>query len=321
MKTPTPLGIDIAKLKFDAALLLPDDRWVQQQFPNSTAGFQALLDWCQQHAPGPLHAALEATGRYGDALALWLHQHQVCLSLLNPARVKAFAKSRAERNKTDRVDARTLAAFVASHHPRSWQPRAAKFNQLQALVRRRDQLQQLLQQESNRMEAVPAVVEGSVRKVVLFLKKQIEAVDQRLETHFEMHEDLAQDQRLLCSIPGIGGRTSTTLLAELPVEALQDSRQAAAWVGVCPQRRESGSSVRRRGRMSKEGRSDLRRVLYMPALVAMRHNPTLRPFAERLLAKGKAKKAVVGAVMHKLLRIIFAILKHQRPFDPQYANP
>ncbi|MFA5190698.1 MAG: transposase [Verrucomicrobiia bacterium] len=319
MNSPIPLGIDIAKLKFDAALRLSDGRWVQQAFPNTPEGFQTLQQWWQQHASGPVHVALEATGRYGDRLALWLYQHQVCLSLLNPARVKAFARSRAERNKTDRVDARTLAAFVASHHPRSWQPRAEKFNQLQALVRRREQVQQLLQQESNRLEEVPAIVEGSVRQVMALLKKQIQALEQRLETHFEMHEDLAEKQRLLCSIPGIGPVSSTKLLAELPVEQLQDSRQASAWVGVCPQRRESGSSVRRRGRMSKEGRGDLRRALYMPALVAMRHNPVLKVFAERLLAHGKSKKAVAGAVMHKLLRICFAVLKHSCRFDPHHA--
>ncbi|MGD1021130.1 MAG: transposase, partial [Verrucomicrobiia bacterium] len=152
MTSPAYLGLDIAKRKFDAALLHQQGRYVHQQFPNSADGFAQLALWLQRHAPGPRQACLEATGSYGDAVALFLHQRGHRVSIVNPARIKAFGKSELSRTKTDKADAALIARFAAATTPRPWTPLPPEQRQLQALVRRWEAIQRLRQQERNRLD-------------------------------------------------------------------------------------------------------------------------------------------------------------------------
>ena len=147
------LGIDIAKAKFDACLLLPDGRLHRKVFPNTCNGFELLTRWLAQHTLEPVHACLEATGRYGAALALYLYEHQHMVSLINPAAIKAFAASRLTRSKTDRVDATLIAHFCATQQLLVWTPPAAEVQELQALVRRLDALVEMRTMERNRLSA------------------------------------------------------------------------------------------------------------------------------------------------------------------------
>jgi len=316
------VGLDIAKRKFDAALL-QQDRYVHRQFPNGPEGFAQLAVWLQRHAQGPARACMEATGRYGEALAMFLHQRGCWVSVVNPARVKAFGRSELLRTKTDKADAALIARFVQSAHTtlRPWAPLAPEQRQLQALVRRWEAIQRMRQQERNRLdlEETASAVAESLRQHLEHLDTQLRQLQQQIRSHVRADGTLQRQVQLLQSVPGIGETTALKLLAELPDLAQWPSaRQVAAYAGLTPCHRESGSSVHGRPRLSKIGNPRLRRALYMPAIVAMRANPILRAFAGRLLAAGKPKMAVIGAVMRKLLHQAYGVLKHAAPFDPRW---
>jgi transposase len=321
MTTRVSLGLDMAKRTFDAALL-QEGRTRHRQFANTPVGFQQLEAWLRQQATAPIHAGLEATSCYGEALALFLHQHHVPVSVINPARTHAFAKSELARTKTDKADAALIARFVATQQPPLWTPPPPEQRQLQGLVRRLEALQAMRQQERNRLdlEEATSLLREFITTHLTQLEDQIRQVQQRLRVHLRAHPVLQQRGALLQSIPGIGECTALKLLAELPSPLqCRNARQAAAYAGLCPRHRESGSSVRGKTHLSKTGNARLRKALYLPAVVAMRYNPILREFAQRLLERGKPKMAVVGAVMRKLLHQAFGVLKHGQPFNPNYA--
>ena len=319
--THAHLGLDVAKAKFDAALL-QDGRSHHRQFPNTVAGFTTLRRWLTGLATLPIHACLEATGTYGEALALFLHQQGVRVSVVNPARIKAFAKSELLRTKTDKVDAALIARFCAAHQPLLWTPPPPEQRQLQALVRRLESLKAMRQQERNRLdlEAADSLLHASLTEHLAHLDRQIATLQQQVRAHVQSHPTLCHRAQLLQSIPAIGETTAYKLLAEVPLLGqYRSARQAAAYAGLSPCQRESGSSVRGKTRLSKVGNAAVRRALYLPAVVALRANPLLRVFAQRLLAAGKPKMAVLGAVMRKLLHQAHGVLKHNRPFDPNYV--
>jgi transposase len=315
------LGLDIAKATFDATLL-QDGRTHHRQFHNTPAGFTQLHIWLRAHATLPLHACSEATGVYGEALALDLHQQGVRVSVVNPARIKAFAQSELLRTKTDRVDAALIARFCVAHQPPLWTPPPPERRQLQALVRRLESLKAMRQQECNRLDVEPAdsPLRATLIEQVAHLDQQIATLQRAQREHVGAHPTLRRQAQLLQSIPGIGESTAVKLLAEVPLLGqYRSARQAAAYAGLSPRQRESGSSVRGKTRLSKVGNAAVRRALYLPAVVALQANPILRVFAARLLAAGKPKMAVVGAVMRKLLHQAHGVLKHNCPFDPNYA--
>ena len=315
------LGIDVSKSKFDVALLR-DNEYVLATFDNDSVGFVKLRKWLKKRGVNELHACLEATGRYGDDLALYLHEAGYRVSIANPARIQAYAVSQLKRNKTDREDAKLIAHFCATQEPELWTPPSQAQQELQAMVRHLESLQTMRQQESNRLQAgVPAIaVRETLEAHIAFLDEQIKQLTQRIHDHIDHHPDLKQQKDLLTSIPGIADVTATKLLAEIPsLERFQGASQLAAYAGLTPRQHQSGSSVFRRGRMAKTGNAHLRRALYMPALVALRWNPTIMVFADRLRERGKHKMVIVGAVMRKLLHIVYGVLKSQRPFDPNYA--
>jgi transposase len=322
MTTLYPLGLDVAKRTFDAALLLNHGRGCHRQFANTPAGFDQLAVWLRQHATDPVHAGLEATGTYGEALAMFLHEHGTRVSVINPARIHAFARSELARNKTDALDAALIARFIATQHPPAWTPPPLAQRQLQALVRRRHALQAMRQQEQNRadLEAPTGILADSLRTHLVHLDQQLVQLQQQLRDHVRAHPELARDQQLLETIPGIGETTALLLLVELSGrDQWHSARQAAAYAGLNPAQRESGSSVRGRSHLSKIGNARLRRGLYLPAVAAMRFNPLLKRFAARLRERGKPPMVIVGAVMRKLLHQAYGVLKHQRPFDSNYA--
>jgi transposase len=314
------LGIDVSKRKFDVAMRRVDGTGRSRAFANSEAGFGQLGEWLAKLGAGQVHACLESTGTYGLALAEYLHREGYVVSVVNPACIKAFAESALSRAKTDRVDAKLIARFCQAMHPQLWQPLAPPVSQLQGLVRRVEALQQMVGQERNRLEA-PGISEGvraSLERMVELLERELEQVRTQIADHIDRHPELKQRRDLLCSIPGLGEVTAARLLSEMSGIEFGRARQVAAYAGLVPSPRESGTSVRGRGRLSKRGNPRLRQALYWPAIVAMRYNPILHAFAQRLLAAGKPKMVVIAAVMRKLLHLAFGVLKHGRPFDPNY---
>jgi transposase len=316
------LGIDIAKAKFDVALLRPDGKLRRKRCPNTPAGFLELAQWLVRHGAPHVHASLEATGTYGDALAHYLYDAGHVVSVLNPAIIHAFAASQLARAKTDAVDAALIAHYTATQHPPAWTPAPREIRDLQALVRRLDALHGMRTQETNRLEAGPVMpaVRASLATVIATLTAEIEAVQQQIRDHLDQHPGLRAQRDLLTSIPGIGEATAAVLMAELFDKPYGSARQAAAFAGLVPRVAESGT-LRTRGRLVKIGPGRLRKALYFPALAALRFNPTIRALRTRLRAAGKPPMVIVGAAMRKLIHLAFGVLKSGRAYDSTYARP
>lgn len=316
------LGIDVAKATL-VVVLLVGERQQRAEFANTPAGHAKLLAWLAKRGAAPVHACLEATGTYGDDLAQALYDAGHTVSVVNPARIAAYAKVQAARHKTDQADAALIARYCQREQPSAWQPPAPELRELRALVRHLDTLQQQRQAEQNRLEAGghPAAVRQAIQAHLTFLTDQIGAVEQQIEAHFDQHPDLKRQRELLDSIKGIAKRTATRLLAELgDIQRFAHARAVVAYVGLNPREYRSGSSVHRRTRLSKSGNAAVRAALYFPAIVAKQHNPLVQALCARLSARGLCPKAVIGAAMRKLLQIAYGVLKSGQPFDPNYAQ-
>ena len=317
--TAKVLGIDISKKDFHVVLLSEESKQKHRKFTNDLEGFEQLKEWLKLKEVEELHACMEATSIYGDALAEFLFIAGYSVSVVNPARIKGFAKSELLRTKTDSVDAALIARFCAAIKPPRWKPTAPEVKELQALVRRLDSLQEMVNQEHNRLETATAKVAELTTAHLDYLKQQQKLIKQLIDEHFERHPKLKQQRELLTSIPGIGIQTAAVFLAEVGrVEDYQSARQLAAYAGLTPSERSSGTSVHGKSRLSCTGNVRLRRALYMPAIVSMRFNPLLKAFSDRLLERGKVKMQAIGAIMRKLVHLAFGILKSQTPFDPNY---
>jgi transposase len=319
------LGIDVSKATLEVCLLrdsAPRHRY-RRTFANSRAGLDALLAWLKAHHPQPLAALMESTGSYGELAAHLLHQAGHRVSVLNARRIQQYAQSQCRHNKTDQVDAEIIARFgftQSLHELPQWLPAPEPQAQLRELLRRSDELNAILQAERNRLEVAgqddPIV--GSLRSHVCWLEKELARLERVTAKLITASPDLAADCLRLEAIPGIGLKTARTLVAELP-RHLKDSRTAAAWAGVAPRISQSGT-IKKPSRISAGGNRYLRKALYFPALVAIKHNPRFKTFAERLAQRGLSKMAVICAVIHKLLRTAFAILKNQSAYDPSHCS-
>ena len=319
MDTLDFLGIDIAKKTFDVALERKD-KLKHKKFGNDPEGFKQLDSWLVKQGVIEIHVCLEATGSYSEALAMHLHQAGHKVSLVNPARIKAFGQAELRRNKTDRADATLIARFCSMHRPSAWVPPPAEIRELQALVRHLDDLIGTRTQLANRFTDGPKVksVLESLHSLIEAVDAEIKLTKKKIREHINGHPRLKEDCALLETIPGIATQTATTLLAEIEhLRHYKHARQAAAYAGLSPRLRESGTSGKR-SRLSKTGNSRVRKALFMPAISAKQHNPVLRQFSERLAARGKPKMAIIGAVMRKLLHLAFGVLKTRKPFDPNH---
>jgi len=316
------IGIDVAKATVDVGVVSPTQR-VYGQFANASAGFGKLEQFLRRHKARQGWVCLEATGQSSEALADGLHAAGYRVSVVNPAAVRGYAQSRLSRNKTDKVDAYLLAEFCRDLQPALWTPPSAEWRELRALVRHYQDLTQARQQTANRLEHASAapLVTAQLQAHLALLEAQLAQTKQAITDHLNQHPILKQHKDLLTSIPGIGDLTAGKLLAECRnLTDFTNVRQLVAFAGLNPQHHPSGSSIHRPTTISRTGSAALRQALYMPALVAMRFNPTLRAFANRLLANGLPTKAVIVAVMRKLLHLVFSVLKSQRPFDPAFAS-
>lgn len=313
------LGVDIAKRKFDCALLT-GERFRTKVFENNTAGIEACLGWVTRHAGQPVHACLEATGPYAQALAAALFDAGHTVSLINPARSRAFAESLGLRTKTDAVDARTLARLCAALKPEPWVPAPKSVRELQELVRRLDALIGMHTQETNRLAVAHEAVRGSIEESIAFLDRVIAEIKEAIAQHIDQRPDLKAQRDLLDSIPGLGPATCAWLIAELNAKRFTCARAAAAFAGLTPAHRLSGTSVHGKPRLSKRGNAQLRKALYWPAITALRCNPIVQALGKRLRARGKHPMAIIAAAMRKLVHIAFGVLKSGKPFNPNLAG-
>lgn len=317
------------KLKFDIyAIESPRTSGKSKVFSNTGAGHHELQEWLHKRgfAPATTHLCMEATGPYSEKLATALADGSWRVSVVNPARVKGFAQSELTRNKTDRADAALLARFCAAMQPALWEPPSVEHRQLRAWVERLQALKDMRQQELNRIEALeagePSEVTADVEAHITWLDEAIAKIEADIDDHIDRHPELKNDAELIASIPGIGKTTVAKVLAYAgDIRRFESAKSLAAFIGLTPRQRLSGTSVSGRTMMSRTGHHALRHALYMPGLVARRHNEALRLFGDRLKQSGLAPKAVIGAVMRKLAHIIYGVIKSGRPFDMQLALP
>jgi transposase len=318
------VGIDVSKRNLDVVLLV-NGKAKSKSIENSPQGYQALIDWLgKSKVPlSALHVCMEATGIYSEPVALGLHQAGIKVSVINPACIKGFGHSENIRNKNDAIDAGLIARYCAAMKPQPWNPPPLEQRQLRAWSLRIQTLKDNRQQEENRLEALTisdmADVAQHVRQHITWLTAEIEKLEIDINEHIDRHPGLKHDADLLASIPGVGMTTVARILGHLgDIRRFENAKAFAAFFGVTPRQRSSGSSIRGRTVISRTGSTSLRAALYMPSLVARRHNPILRRFAERLADTGMAKKAVIGAVMHKLAHLIYGVIKTGKPFDANY---
>jgi len=312
------LGIDIAKQRFEAALLVTG-KIKNKSFKNTPEGFESLALWLRKLGIERVHACLEATGNYGEDLAIYLHEAGHTVSIVNPARIKGFAQSELIRTKTDKIDAGIIARFCLAMQPDPWIPPSAEIRVLRALVRRADSLIDMRSQEKNRLSTAHESVIPLIKEHIDYLGREIEKVRSQIAGLIDRDPTLRQKKELLVSIPGIGKVTIATILAELDdLEKFHHVRELVAFIGLAPKETLSGSSIKGKPRLCKIGHVRLRKALYMPALVSIQCNPVMIAFYNRLKEKGKNGKVIVCAIMRKLVHIIFGILKSGKKYDPNY---
>lgn len=313
------LGIDIAKLSFDVALLI-EKKYYCKKFSNDQNGFNKLGIWLQSKEITLAHACMEATGNYGLKFAEWLSERGFVVSIVNPASIKGFAQSQLTRNKTDKADAKLIARFTEVLNPAAWIPPRAEVRELRDLVDRCENLKCMIVQEKNRLEMQRnEAVRQSIKMHISWLQKELIELEKAIQQKIDNDPDLKGQNELLQSIPGIGEKTCATVLAYVAFKRFKTAKELAAFIGVNPRQRTSGTSIKGRTRLSKTGNAYLRKSLYMPSMAAIRFNSTIKLFAGQLTNNGKRKMVVIGAVMRKLVHIMYGVLKSQRPFDPAYA--
>jgi transposase len=319
------LGVDVAKAKLDCMLLdSASGKMKSKSIHNTSAGFVQLLEWLVKNkAPEP-HVVMEPTGMYHEGAALALADAGLVVSLVNPAQLRSFAQGLGVKTKTDKADSVVLARYGATQNPAPWQPPSASARRLKALLTRRDAVADDLQRERNRKEAndfspIPEAVGESIAQSIAFLEAELKRLEKLIKTHIDDDPDMRNKKELLETIPGVGPRVASHMTALFAGRTFERAEQLAAYLGLVPVQWESGSSVRGRPRMSKAGPAYLRKVLYMPAVVARRCNPHIKALNERLLAKGKSKMAAIGAAMRKLAHLCFGVVHTGKPYDPKFA--
>jgi len=309
MSAPVHIGIDVAKAMLDVCLLPSGQRL---SLANDDAGITQLVGLLKQQ-PVQL-VLLEATGRYERRVASELLEADLAVAVVNPRQVRDFARALGKLAKTDKIDALVLAQFAQLGHARTCEKQPENRTLLDDLVTRRRQVTAMLATEKTRLQVPQARhTQVMIAKVIRLLEQQREDLDRDIARLIESDDDWRNKRDLLSSVPGVGGTTASQLVADLPELGKLNRQQIAALVGVAPVNRDSG--LMRGKRSIFGGRATVRCVLYMAAFNAMRFNPVIRRFAERLRAAGKPFKVVVVAAMRKLLTILNIMLKENRPWN------
>jgi transposase len=313
------VGIDVGKKTLEVTLRDGDEARARTSVPNTSEGHEVLLHWLEAQGAGREETCvcMEASGGFEETVARRLDEKGYRVSVVNPRRIKGYAASQLQRTKTDSADAALIARFGQREEPRAWTPPTAAESRLKELTRARQALKKEKTRTQNRLEnAEDEAVRQAHRGLLDEIERQIEELEEEIETCIEADATLQERSRLLNTIPGVGLQTAAIVISELgSPERFESARQAAAYAGLVPRHRESGTSVRGAPRMSKVGNGRLRRAMYFPAMTALRFNSAVEALGERLEKRGKEKMVIIGAAMRKLLHICFGVLKSGRAFD------
>ena len=305
------VGIDISKRVFDVHILKDNKDLHFEYTDEQIKECKKILTQIK-----PELIVMEATGGYERKLASQLQAVGLPVSVVNPRRIRDFAKATGRMAKTDKIDAGIIALFGAMLEPPQKDVIDANALKMKALVARRNQLIEIRTAENNRMEhAADNVIARSIKAVIKAIEKEIEKVEKQISDHIDQMPELKRNTELLKSVPGIGDTTASMLVVELPELGKANKKQIAALVGLAPMNRDSGMFQGKR--MTGGGRRNIRARLFMPTLVAIKHNPVIRKFYLNLIEKGKAKMTAVVAAMRKLLVILNTMIRNNQKWSPK----
>lgn len=311
---PTFVGIDVSKDKLDV--------WCSPQkayriFANTPAGHRELVQWLS--AWSDCRVVLEASGGYERAATYALQEAGLNVALANPRQVRCFAQGEGQLAKTDRLDAKMLALFAQKVQPRTLAQTSAQQRELEELTARRRQVVAQSASEQMRLkQARHEFVRKSLEKSLKFLVTEERELEARILELLHSDEDWQQRMELLSAVPGIGPATTAALLVELPELGQLNRQKIASLVGVAPRPNDSGPRIGQRS--ISGGRAKLRKVLYMAALSARKHNPAIRAFGVQLHRARKAFKVIQIACIRKLLVILNTMLKTRTPWRDVLAK-
>lgn len=315
------LGLDVSKLWFDVCLLSPGQKPVRSKFSNNLQGFKQLRKWLHGIGIADIHACLEPTGPYSRALAKFLFHEGIRVSQVNSYTVQCHGRSKNIRSKTDKIDAFLLADFCLKENPPAWEPPSELQEELREIQHRLACLDELIQQERNRMESAESkVVQEDLKESLGRLYVRREMMEATVQKLVKSDEGTARNFAILKSISGIGDKTAIRLLALVQFDRFNNGRQVGCFAGLSPKDFESGSSIRKKSCISRMGNSELRAAMYFPAMVAKQHNPHLREFADRLEAKNKPPKVILCAIARKLLVLATTLIRKQEFYDPGHRS-
>ena len=296
------VGVDVAKAKLDVAF----DENRPCQIVNDVKSIKKMIRNLEH--PEDTIIVLEASGKYESKMVSLLHQHEIAVAVVNPKRVRDFAKGIGRDAKTDPIDASTIRYYGLVVRPAPQPPKNPNDVRLEALVDRRNQLKNMINQEQNRLEkTTDREMQKLIKNVLKYLKSQRSKVDRLVAKHLQDDEANARKIEILSSVKGVGPVTISTILSKLPELGKLNREQLAKLVGVAPMNNDTGTRSGKRKTIG--GRSSVRKALYMSALVATRHNPKIKCFYQRLLVAGKEKKVALVAAMRKLISILNTLIK------------
>jgi len=324
------IGNDVSKKSVDLAYFdHSSHRWSKRcELNNNSKGWDALIQWSEKQTQAPredICIVMEATGVYHLKMAAYLSREGLNVIIVNPQQASQYAKSQNRQNKSDKLDARSLQEYGAQlkkHH--LFVPDSAEISQLKALLSRMRQLEKDRQRERNRLEKCDfqegsSWARTSIKRLIEHITCEKKLTQKQIDRLINQNHDLKQNQELLRSIKGIGKLTSQWLLPLLSTQRFNNAREVAAFLGLVPCHKSSGTSLKTRGRLSGRGDANLRARLYMPAVSAITHDPAMKTFYEELVAKGKPSKVAITAVMRKLVHVCYGVIKHQTPYIRNFA--
>lgn len=307
------IGIDVSKNHFDLHRLHDG---LQKQFENSKKGFQLCIKLLQP--PKDTLVVMEATGGYEMLLAQHLQQAGFSVAIVNPRRIRDFAKAKGQMAKTDKLDAKIIAHYALVFEPPPREVVDEHLSTLQHLVTRRNQLVSMKTAAKNRLEHhLGTSVRKSILKIISTFDKELKRLEKDIQDHINQTPEFKKRKEILKSASGIGETTANFIIAQLPELGKLNRRQIAALVGVAPINRDSG--IFKGKRMTGGGRRQIRTALFMPTLVATQHNPVIKNFYNKLLQKGKSKMTALIASMRKLLIILNSMVKKNQLWNSTFS--
>lgn len=323
------VGIDIAKDKFDVSYTIDgQSSFGYSTFSNDKKGFKSFFKQAEKflikNESTQIHFCMEATGIYHCELCDFLQDFSAhIVSVVNPLKTKSFSKSLLLRTKNDKVDSSMLSLYAFLHNPPKTPKTPDVIKKFRSLVRYKETLVESRTQEIARLKSsLDTEVKQLINKKIVFIEKQTAQVIAKIQRLIDSDEFLSKQMKLLKTVDGIGDKVAWKLIAELKFDEIENISPKAqvAHAGLSPRECSSGSSVRGRSHISRMGNSDMRKILFLPALGCIKNENYFTPFYLRLLDNGKPKKLAVVAVMRKMLLTAMGVLRSQEPFDPNWAN-